>query len=410
MWLVSNRWFPRLSKMEFAEGCNALLTADAGWPSSGWHLPYAPEMVHRSGGCVFVAGALMAFASGCSDEAPDPVSDRDNAVGELVAVDERSLRPPGTEMGPGAEVQPGSALVGTSMPIVNFASGSETGAPVLGWQAVLVVEGDPIEVWDRYVTHLGLYDDRAFGVGSCIVQAFSASTPFGGEDEEPWPQRFLTAPPVEGENRLACYVDAARVRMALVVGAMPCLDYKVDEPPCPLHLVSHLYIRVLDAPQDQGPARFGTDRLNFGRNTIPSGAIVLPAFEEDQLVSRLPKEGERYDDGLDYFLDPASSSDDPMPISLVPEGGRSLVAPAILLYCNSGLVAVLEVPGSPVNAVDTFAQADPHNRFIRLEGVDANGRSWTGGAVSSAGGYGVTVVGVDAGNETSTVLVTECGD
>ena len=389
-------------------------------------------MAHHSRRWVPVLGAFMALASACGDNVGGRTAASDEASGRPVAVDEASLRPPGTELAPGVEVQTGSALVETSMPFVDHYQDPGSRPKTRGWQAVLLVEGNPIEVWDRYVAHLGVDDDRAYAPGSCVVQAVRPTTredskalqADGGPRFVPGVERLLSEPPIDGENRILCHAMVPGVTMVLVMGAMPCLDYQVPDPPCPVHSASHLFINVADPPPENWPEdlkSFGADGVSAKRNMTPmpsadpgdttgwesTDAIVRARLDGD-LVSRLPEEGERYDDELDYFLDelrPHKSD-----IALVPEGGRSLVAPAMLLDCNSGLVALLEVPGTPAEVRDMFDRADEHDSFYGVEPTDAEGRSWAGAEINSAGGYYLDLMALDSGDGMSTVLITECGD
>ena len=66
-----------------------------------------------------------------------------------VAVEADSLLPEGTALADGVEVQPGSSLVGSAFPLVDpyRLEGTDELEP-RGWQAVFVVHGDPVEVWD----------------------------------------------------------------------------------------------------------------------------------------------------------------------------------------------------------------------------------------------------------------------
>ncbi len=387
-------------------------------------------MAHGSRRWVPVLGAFMALASACGDNVGGRTAAPDEAPGRPVAVDEASLRPPGTELAPGVEVQTGSALVGTSMPIVDFPQEAAAGPEAVGWQAVMLVEGNPIEVWDRYVAHLGVDDDRTYAPGSCVVQAVRPTTreeskalqANGGPRFVPGVERLLSEPPIDGENRIVCHAMVPRVTMALVMGAMPCLDYQVPDPPCPFHSASHLYINVLDPAPENWPEdrkSFGADGVSAKRNMTPmpspdpgdttvwasTDAIVRARLDGD-LVSRLPEEGERYDDELDYFLDELRPHESE--IALVPEGGRSLVAPAMLLDCNSGLVALLEVPGTPAEVLDMFDPGDRRETFV--QGTDAEGRSWAGAEIGSAGGHHLDLLALDTGDGMSTVLIKECGD
>ncbi|HEV2069466.1 MAG TPA: hypothetical protein VGR26_06710, partial [Acidimicrobiales bacterium] len=381
-------------------------------------------MAHRFRRWLPVLGAFMALASACGDNVGGRTAAPDEAPGRPVAVDEASLRPPGRELAPGVEVQTGSALVGTSMPNLDHYQDPGSLPENRGWQAVLLVEGDPIEVWGRYVAHLGVDDDRADAPGSCVVQAVRPTTQEESEAQEANDgprfvqpvERFLSEPPIDGENRIVCHATVPGVTMALVMGAMPCLDYQVPDPPCPFHSASHLYINVLDPPPANWReewSSFGADRLRRKRNMTPmpspdpgettvrgSTDAILTAMLDGELVSRLPKEGERYDDELDYFLDDTD-------VALVPEGGRSLVAPAMILDCNSGLVALLEVPGTPAEVLDMFDPGDRRETFV--QGTDAEGRSWAGAAINSAGGHRLRLLALDTADGMSTVLITECG-
>lgn len=363
-----------------------------------------------------IVAASAASCSNGSDEAsgPEPAS-----VGR-VAVDASRLQPPGTPLGPGAEVQAGSYLVGEALPVVEFYPQPGVAPGPLGWQAVLIVDGDPIEVWNRYVEHLGLADERATAHGSCLVKVTRTPTAeeLAADSNAGQPiERFITEPPLEGENLIECYAAAEGVTMALAVGTLPCLSFQPSEPPCRAHAVSHLYVSVTEDSLNEAFVQLGADQLRFERAQtpadpdnvveplpVPSGPAVPPSLEGGG-ESRLPEEGERLDDNLDYFLDR-------WPVGLVPRGARSLVAPAMLIDCNSGLVALLEVAGSPVEAVRLFREAAGSGEAgaAPVTGDDSQGRAWAGGEISSAGGYDIDLVALDTGGGKSAVLFTECGD
>src|SRR5690606_18751451 len=116
-------------------------------------------------------------------------------------------------------------------------------------------------------------------------------------------------------------------------------------------------------------------------------------------------QGEPIDLGLDPYLWEEN------PISKVPGGGRSLISPSLLLQCNSGLVAVLRIAGSPEEVTAVFDDAyetDDPMRHTALTGSD--GRTWDLGRISTAGGYYLDVLAGADGPDASLVLVTECGD
>lgn len=329
-----------------------------------------------------------------------------------IAVFDEALSPPGTALAPGVEVQSGSRVVGTSFPIVEFFPNPGAVPAPLGWQALLVVDGDPITVWDRYVGHLGA-PDSARAERSCVVVAVEAPSPEAAEDDFlPPSQRFITEAPIRGENRLECSATVGRVSMNLAVGAAPCLDSG-----CDLRAASHLFIRVVSPPSDHGFEQYGTDELRNQRAAVaaadpdavvepipvPTGPIVQPELTE-RFRSHLPAPGERMDDGLDYYLDRAA-------VGLVPPAGSSLVAPALLVECNSGLVALLKVPGTAAEAVASFDEPNEGDDLAPVvQGTDADGRPWAGGFIGSAGGYDLNLVALETDDGTSTVLVTECGD
>lgn len=337
-----------------------------------------------------------------------------------VSVAPDALRPPGTPLAPGVEVVPGSRLVASVFPLVDFYPEEPSDQAPIGWQALLVVDGDPVDVWNAYATALGLVDADA--VSTCVVT--SLPTPATASTSRPQttvevtqqarPQRFLTEAPLEGENRLDCHILTPAVTMTMAVGATTCRSE--GDVPCSLVPIAHLKVLATDDPEPSDYEQRGTDELRYERAipstgqsgipepvAIPEGPVVSPSLEVPG-GSGLPEEGERFDRELDYFLDRTD-------VAFIPSGGRSLVAPAMLLECNSGLVAILELPGSPADVVDEFDRADTmDDPLVLTTGQDADGRSWAGGLISTAGGYYVDFVALDAGDETSTVSITECGD
>lgn len=350
---------------------------------------------------VAVVGAAAILVA--RDDSASMVADRGPGVVNAV---EDALQPPGTEIVPGVTVQHGSSLVGTAFPGVDV-GGNPVEVDLIGWQAALVVDGDPLEVWDRYVAELGL-DERAQVRGACAVWAF----PPVANGSAP-PSRLLTDPVLRGENHLDCHAYIGEVMMSMAVGLQQCAGGRTD--PCPPRSVSHLYIRDYDDPQYANlQGYFGGDSLRWERGTydgmssvpapLPTGPVVTPRVEVGER-SHLPEPGERLDDHLDYFLNGTGAA-------LVPDGARSLVAPGMPIECNSGLVAVLEVPGRPEEAIRRFDDADREiDAFPGIgTGEDAQGRTMAAGVMTAAGGFGLSFVAVDQGGDSSTVLVTECGD
>lgn len=374
---------------------------------------------------VSVAGLAVLGASCGSDdsgvasggEAAQEATKGDDA-GLPVAAMVEALHQPGTDLAPGVQVQDGSVRVGPTFPSPDFSS-SEAGRS-LGWQAVLVVDGDPYEVWESYVAELGL-GEGADPRSACVVTAgptvSSTSVPVDTvADPAPiWRSRFVTETPLDGEIRLDCLAQEGTTTMSLSVGAEPCLGMPPRTEQCPPRAVSHLYLKVEPAATASGYERFGADQLRFERvpgavererdpAPVPTGKLVPPRFDE-QHKSRLPGPGERFDDMLDYFLGGSL-------VAEVPAGGRSLVAPSMLLDCNSGLVAVLELPYSPDEVIGLFDDAEASDDPVPavLSGTDEEGRAWSAGWIGTAGGYYLYMTAVQTGADVSTVLLTECGD
>jgi hypothetical protein len=360
-------------------------------------------------------GLIVAAAACGSGGQTGRTTDTVEGVDHRVAVDEDALQPPGTELVSGIEVQPGSALVATTFPIVDLYLTPPSSTEPVGWQALVVVDGDPIEVWESYVVALGM-PQNAGSRGACIVRP-PVPAPVQGVSQ-PLQQRLVTESRIEAEDHLECHATIGSTSMEMVVGSQQCLQY--EHPECEPKGAAHLFISVRDTPIDPTSESLGTDELRYERSfeadpsqeqhvvriPIPTGPVVTPALDGDVATS-LPEAGERVDDGLDYFLDRTRAG-------LVPKGARSLVAPAMLIPCNSGMVAIIQVAGTPRNAVDLFDRADGTDVddpiASVLEGVDDQNRAWAGGEITTAGGYYLDILALDAGDDTSTVLLTECGD
>jgi hypothetical protein len=374
-------------------------------------------------GAVAAAGAALGLAAalltgcGSSDMGSSGTTLAAPAASHPVAVAEPALQPSGSALGPGLAVQEGSTLVGAVFPTFEQSATPATDVPATGWEAVLVVDGDPIDVWNRYVHELGL-EEVASARKACVVSRPPAP---GDSDVAPADSRFLTEPAIDGEDRLVCRVVDEDTTADMIVGAS-CTPSADDPPACDRVATAHLYLKVLDVPEEVAPElRLGTDALRYERALaaapegvqavepaeIPDGDLVLPALDLD-LPSELPAAGQPLDHGMDPYL---SWTDYQAEIAILPEGAESLVAPALLLDCNSGLVAVLSVPGTPEEAVGIFdAASEKDDPIGPSSGTDAEGQAWAGGTIATAGGYYVSLTAVDDGEGAATVLYTECGD
>lgn len=327
---------------------------------------------------VAIPSALVVTLASCtgSDTTPSPPPSP-TAPERPVAVVEEALSPPGTELAPGVEVQDGSILVGPTVPLIG--EGAPFGSPSfttdIGWEAVLVVDGDPVEVWDSYVRGLGLDDDNVAAKNCGVLE-------MRGPDEN---GEYGDDIGVVAGRQIRCFGTS----MTVQVGDAGC-DLRIEDDIRCDRSVSHLYLSVRDEP--------------LGGDYLPNGTGVPEDLElAEDLPSRLPEPGERYDDGLDRFLDDT-------PIAVVPEGARSLVAPAMVVECNSGLIALLDVPGAPTDAIARFGGDGEEEQIYVPNAGSRDGRQWAHGVQSATGGYRIDLTAVDTGNGRSAVLILECGD
>lgn len=380
------------------------------------------------------AAALTLVLASCSSSddgvrtVEAPVAPED---AHRVAVDPTAVGASGTHLAPGVEVVAGSSLIGPTFPLTQWTGEGEN--VDVGWQAVIVVDADPVGVWNGYVDQLGI-GDRASAEQACIVSQRGSPQlmpprPSGYDDKvypapptTATPTRFLTEPVIDGEDRIECRAAFDGIDLTMIVGQDGCGLVMGDEiaPACLEHEIAHLYVQVQTDPDAEAlrslDSSLGTDETRYERTEdtdgagrdgwapIPEGDVVEPQLGEPQ-PSRLPVSGERVDDGLDYFL--GDRGDPSGGLLVVPSEATSLVAPAMLGFCNSGLVAVLSVPGPPEQAVDSFG--------INLDGKDPivvtdADPAWALLSASSAGGYGLELLVVAQPDGTSAVLATECGD
>ncbi len=373
---------------------------------------------------VAVTVALVLVTSCSSDDGDGRAADApvSSEIMQRVAVDPDGIRGPGTQLAPGVEVVVGSSLIGATFPLFGW---NDAGERVeTGWQAVMVVDGDPIRVWSGYVEQLGIHD-RASAEQACTVSRRGSPklvppSPSGRDNR--YPTRFLTEPAIDDEDRIECRAVAEGVDIAMRVGQDGCgLVEGTDVPPaCREHEIAHLFLQVQTSSDAGGlpssDGALGTDELRFSRvqdpegigggrenwPIVPPGDVVEPQLSAPQ-PSRLPVPGERIDGGLDYFLDDRSAPSGGWPT--VPAEAASLMAPAMFGFCNSGLVAVLSVPASPEQAVRLFTIDGDSSTIV----ADTN-QAWVLRSEQQAGGYHLDLLAVAQPDGTSVVLATECGD
>ena len=130
---------------------------------------------------MLVGVALLALATGCSS------SIEQSSAGTAGQPEEEALLRPGTSLGDGLTVVPGTNLVGTVWPTLSGTYGGEgaTGS----WEAVLELTGDPIDVHNAFV---GQLRDAGFSIvrgrHACGVTYVSSDRSFyappGGAEPE----------------------------------------------------------------------------------------------------------------------------------------------------------------------------------------------------------------------------------
>lgn len=363
---------------------------------------------------VALAGLLPACAR--DEDRPQPQRRGNQPVASPISVSavSETLNPPGTPLGNGLEVQTGSALVGTVFPLVEWVStSSETTNAVTGWQALLLVDGNGIDVWNRYAEALGIAE-RANAMDACFVQQI-----WSKENANSRRLRLLTEDRLDKEDTMVCFArleveELGFLEMFMAIGAAPCGPNAGVED-CPRQAQSHLFLKVNNKPsskylprQELGTTKLADKRGYRGTGELPTGPVVAPHLNDAGLASSLPGPGERIDAHLDDFL---GGEDWQAPPGIVPTGALSLITPAMLLECNGGVVVVMKVPGSPVEALtamDSVTYKTSKPRF-RPQGTFANS-NWAGFMFDSAGGYYLSTTALDAGDAESYVLATQCGD
>ena len=352
--------------------------------------------------------------------------------GYPVAVDDGALLGPGSPVADGLVVQDGSELVAGVFPLVSQVTADDGSRPV-GWQAVFVVTGDPLDVWDRYTEAFEL--DEATAQRSCVVEVTplpddGKAPPLSDDPTEAPPQRFVTEPVLEGENRLMCSVATwprqLRLRMVVGVDTSRCLPYSYGLDPCRVWSAAHLVIQSdpsMVPSEGDHEAHLVRDSVSYGTDTqvsrrnlvedsvsIPDGPLIAPGFGAGPYgESHLPGPGDRIDDEMDYQL--GSFGGVVELVAVLPDGMRSVVAPSMFDCGTSGLVAVLESDDSASDVALWFRLTDTYGGSASdLSGTTDQGEQWDYAFLSAPGGYKMAVTAVDRDDGTSRVLVRECGD
>ena len=116
------------------------------------------------GVAALVAGAVVLALNVVGDTPAPGVVEDVTPLG--IRVDPRVAKAPGTELFGDVTVQPGSRLVGTTFPSGWLGSGEPRRATAD--EALLVLDGDPLEVWGRYTSELGM-DEQLAARRSCVA-------------------------------------------------------------------------------------------------------------------------------------------------------------------------------------------------------------------------------------------------
>ena len=366
------------------------------------------------GVAALVAGAVVLALNVVGDTPAPGVVEDVTPLG--IRVDPRVAKAPGTELFGDVTVQPGSRLVGTTFPSGWLGSGEPRRATAD--EALLVLDGDPLEVWGRYTSELGM-DEQLAARRSCVARAVTPSSqPPTSSDvtTPPGPParvRLLTEDPLPGENELECTAEFRDGSLWLEAGGSR--DSGLP--------VGHLWIqRITDSSVsylEPGTFQLGVDEIVFERNGFegmgdqrdPARDQVLgdaplqpPDLPRNAVPRPLPQPGDRLDAGIDYYLDRTD-------LVMLPDGLSSAVTPSLSNRCNSGLMAVLVSNRKPKAAIDQILRNDDEDRQVtRAEFVDGEGRAVDGANLSEAGGFHLDLTALEAGPRRSLVYVVECGD
>lgn len=379
-------------------------------------------------GLVFraVLGVCLALTACGSAESPesDAKQAEPEALGNVtpfgVAFEPDSLSGPGTSLFGEIEVQEGSQLVGPVFPSASV-TGPGGNDGLNGYQAVLILEGDPVEVWNSYAESFGI-DEAASATQSCVVRAVpepaSGQDVGDGETEDTvqvdqYPkieERFLTEPRVEGENQVECSANSPAGSMWLSAG----VGEAVGEPVGHMVVSQPLGGSAVEAEGDV--SNLGTTSLRYQRSQemnpdvqgpdpvdVPSGEIASLEFPADLDPPSLPVAGERIDSAIDSFLDYTK-------LGVLPDGFSSLVFPVLSGQCNSGLFAVVQYDGSPGDAVAAFKAVAGSDESYEGTFTDLEDREVEAIDFPSAGGYHIEMFATETSPGATTMLYFECGD
>lgn len=361
---------------------------------------------HPTARSVLVSATVVVLTS-CSDSANRSASNSDQALPDYggVAVDRSVLLAPGTELADGVVVPEGTALVATRFP--DPAKDGATGED-LGWNATLLVDDAPLEVWDRMVQDTGM-GPGAFAATAC---AGHGQTDVTGEEGES--STTVVGSASKGRHQWAhCEAHNDRWSLSMSAGAKSnCYSPRPARAAAAIVRCGRLAQRHL---------HIGWSPVKLPGETKPDVTTHLPEFGPDPgteerepaelgaisgTISWLPEAGDPIDAGLDVFLSMGA---------FVDLGARGVVAPGWdSEFC--AFTAVLVSPLAPKKALDSVRVADDQQRVKVWSGTDREGRTWASAVSGAAGGYNLIVLAVERrGDESggqstgSWVRVTDCG-
>ena len=339
---------------------------------------------------MLLVAVMLAAAAGCSGLGSSDVT----AVGVVpVSVEASALGDPGAEIVSGVSVPKGTQLIDRAAPTLqyDFAAGTATR---VGWGALFLVTGDPVQVWSDMARELGVGEEGG-PENSCWVSRETT-------DAQPTESRPLADPKVEGENALRCSFTSTSVWMTMRVGAdLRCTGSNGGPGPCELIPVAHLWVSSTDVAPDE------TGKTPKPTEPVSRGDFAMPGFPADLTPRPLLDQGKAIDDGLDYHLWGGSYRESDTTFT-IPDCGRSLVAPADLNECTGSATGMLFVDAPPEEAVRAIAEQGEGQNKVATGRWDGHG--WAYSQLDQAGGYHVTVTGIDREGGGSTVWFSDCGD
>lgn len=297
----------------------------------------SPMAITDRTGRLLVASALLLTACGGEDDRP---------AHEPTPVDgPTSEKGPGTPIADGVAVAPGSVMLGPAFPAPQDNDGSRL------WRAVVIVEDDPADVFDEYVTQMEAMDHHLLNASTVAACSLPNGEPVvSGDDLDRSPSGF----PIQ----CAMYGNESTI--------YSWHSSTASDAPWASHIV--LGIDATDPSGRPPPATVPLEDVG-----PRPGLLTDPGLRPDG-----PSVGERLAPDL---FDPMGRD----PIEVV--AGSEVLAPvAPSESVTGGYVAVARITGDPREVVARYVEQGHLNEVVSREEYEVGGRTVLRSWWDSAGG------------------------